>query len=178
MNVSALEEYGLRCAVRLAALGPSETLSAPEIAESEGLSVEYVSKFMLLLKRAELVRTVRGINGGFALSKTPAEISLKEVFDALNSKRQDAVDFCSSFSGKSDVCTRSASCSIRPFWKILSSYIEEFTREMTLQDLLQGEAETLAITIDLAQKNLDQLKSLQKNLAPKHPVPIQEGQQA
>jgi Rrf2 family cysteine metabolism transcriptional repressor len=168
MNVSALEEYGLRCAVRLAALGPMETLSAPDIAESEGLSVEYVSKFMLLLKRAELVRTVRGINGGFALSKAPSEISLKEVFDALNSKKQESEDFCKSFSGKSETCTRSAGCSIRPFWKILSSYVEEFTREMTLQDLLQGEAETLAITIELAQKNLEHLKSLQQNLKPLH----------
>jgi Rrf2 family cysteine metabolism transcriptional repressor len=164
MNVSALEEYGLRCAVRLAALGPEETLSAPEIAESEGLSVEYVSKFMLLLKRAELVRTVRGINGGFALSKAPIEITLKEVFDALGSKKQDSEDFCKSFAGKSETCTRAGSCSIRPFWKILSSYVEEFTREMTLQDLLQGEAETLALTINLAQKNLDHLKTLQKNL--------------
>jgi Rrf2 family cysteine metabolism transcriptional repressor len=165
MNVSALEEYGLRCAVRLAALKPSETLSAPEIAESEGLSVEYVSKFMLLLKRADLVRTVRGINGGFALTKSPSEINLKSVFDALGSKRQDSSDeFCKSFAGKSESCTRSGNCSIKPFWKILSSYVDEVTREMTLNDLLLGEAATLAVTIELAQKNLDQLKKLQLTL--------------
>jgi DNA-binding IscR family transcriptional regulator len=111
-----------------------------------------------------LVRTVRGINGGFALTKASSEISLKSVFDALGSKRQDSEDFCKSFSGKSESCTRSVGCSIRPFWKILSLYVDEFTREMTLQDLLKGEAETLAITIGLAQKNLDQLKKLQENI--------------
>ena len=161
MNVSALEEYGLRCAVRLAALGPTETLSAPEIAELEGLSVEYVSKFMLLLKRSELVRTVRGMRGGFALTQAPSAITLKDVFDALGSKRHDSEDFCSSFSGKSAACVRSASCSIRPFWKILSLWVQDFTRAMTLQDLLQGEEATLALTIELAQKNLDQLKKIQ-----------------
>jgi len=173
MNVSALEEYGLRCAVRLASLKPLETLSAPEIAEREGLSVEYVSKFMLLLKRAELVRTVRGINGGFALTKAPRDIRLKEVFDALGSKRQDMHEFCKSFSGKSETCTRTAACSIRPFWKILSSYVDEFTREMTLDDLLKGEGETLALTIGLAQKNLERLRKLQQNYSQRN---LTEGQ--
>ena len=160
MNVSALEEYGLRCAVQLATLRPEETLSAPEIAEKEGLSVEYVSKFMLLLKRAELVRTVRGINGGFALAKSPTEISVSQVFDALGSKR-NSEDFCSSFSGKSETCVRSEGCTIRPFWKIFSFYVDEFTKEMTLEDLMQSEEHTLARTIDLAQKNIEQLKQLQ-----------------
>lgn len=159
MNVSALEEYGLRCAVQLAALAPEDTLSAPEIAEREGLSVEYVSKFMLLLKRAELVRTVRGINGGFALARRPVEISLSEIFEALGAKR-NSDDFCSSFTGKSEICIRTESCSIRPFWKILSLYVDEFTKEMTLQDLLQTEEQTLARTIALAQKNIDQLKKM------------------
>ncbi|MBC7396316.1 MAG: Rrf2 family transcriptional regulator [Bdellovibrionales bacterium] len=163
MNVSALEEYGLRCAVQLAALEPEHTLSAPEIAEREGLSVEYVSKFMLLLKRADLVRTVRGINGGFALAKTPSEISLNDVFEALGAKK-NSDDFCSSFVGKSEACVRGGGCSIRPFWKILSLYVEEFTREMTLQDLLQSEEHALARTIDLAQKNIEQLKKMHRQL--------------
>lgn len=146
MNVSALEEYGLRCAVSLASLKPDETLSAPEIAEREGLSVEYVSKFMLYLKKAELVKTVRGVNGGFALAKPASEISLKEVFEALGGKRRGVSDeeFCNAYAGKSDNCVHNHGCSIRPFWKILSMYIETFTSEMTLQDMLRSESETFA----------------------------------
>ncbi len=146
MNVSALEEYGLRCAVSLASLKPNETLSASEIAEKEGLSVEYVSKFMLYLKKAELVKTVRGVNGGFALAKPATEISLKQVFEALSGKRRGVADeeFCNSFAGKTESCVHQSGCSIRPFWKILSLYIDAFTSEMTLQDLLRSESETLA----------------------------------
>ena len=146
MNVSALEEYGLRCAVSLASLKPEQTLSAPEIAEKEGLSVEYVSKFMLYLKKAELVKTVRGVNGGFALAKPASQISLKEVFEALGGKRRGVADeeFCNAFSGKSDSCVHNQGCSIRPFWKVMSIYIEAFTSEMTLQDMLSSESETLA----------------------------------
>ena len=146
MNVSALEEYGLRCAVSLASLKPEETLSAPEIAEREGLSVEYVSKFMLYLKKAELVKTVRGVNGGFALAKPASEISLKEVFEALGGKNRGVSDeeFCNGFVGKSDNCVHQSDCSIRPFWKILSNFIGAFTSKMTLQDMLSTETETLS----------------------------------
>jgi Rrf2 family iron-sulfur cluster assembly transcriptional regulator len=171
MNVSALEEYGLRCAVRLASAyqpvsvdhaDEKQTLSAPEIAELEGLSVEYVSKFMLHLKKAGLVNTVRGINGGFALTKSPSEISLKDVFDALGGKRRvpdgSSAEFCKSFAGKSETCVRHDACTIRPFWNVLSLYIEEFTKELTLQDLLQTEGETFAKTEAIARKNANHLK--------------------
>jgi Rrf2 family protein len=164
MNVSALEEYGLRCAVRLASLGVpgssnAETLSAPEIAELEGLSVEYVSKFMLHLKRAGLVRTVRGMKGGFALAKPAREISLKEVFEALGGKRRVSEEFCKSFAGKSETCVRADGCTIRPFWNVLSSYVEEFTKEMTLDDFLKTEIETLAKTEEIARRNVEQMRA-------------------
>jgi Rrf2 family iron-sulfur cluster assembly transcriptional regulator len=142
MNVSPLEEYGLRCAVQLASLPAGQSLSAPEIAEREGLSVEYVSKFMLLLKRGGLVRTIRGIKGGFLLTRPASEIRLKDVFDALKQQKKNAAGFCDSFSGKSETCVRSKACAIRPFWQILSRHIEEFTIRITLQDLLQGEEVT------------------------------------
>ncbi|MBU6153562.1 MAG: Rrf2 family transcriptional regulator [Bdellovibrionales bacterium] len=158
MNVSPLEEYGLRCAVQLASLPEGESLSAPEIAEREGLSVEYVSKFMLLLKRGGLVKTIRGIKGGFLLAKHPAEIPLKEVFDALKQNRKTNRGFCDSFSGKSETCVRSKGCAIRPFWQILSRYIEEFTTRLTLQDLLQGEEVTSLKTRGIALENVARFK--------------------
>lgn len=161
MNVTALEEYGLRCAVRLAQarLNPDKnSLSAPEIAELEGLSVEYVSKFMLHLKRAGLVTASRGVNGGFSLAREPREISLSEVFDALGGKRKSSDEFCNSYAGKSESCVRLEGCSIRPFWKILANYIDEFTREMTLQDLLKSEKETLVKTEEIARRNVEQIR--------------------
>ena len=154
MNVSPLEEYGLRCAVQLAAIEPGQTLSAPEIAQREGLSVEYVSKFMLLLKKGGLVRTLRGIKGGFSLARPAGEITLKEVFDALKQQRKARGGFCESFAGKSESCVRSRSCGIRPFWQLLSGYIDAFTTRMTLADLLAGEEVTEQKAISLAEANL------------------------
>ncbi len=141
MNVSALEEYGLRCAARLAQLKDGETLSASEIAESEGLSVEYVSKFMLHLKRAGLVKTLRGIHGGFSLAKPPSEISIKAVLDGLKGPRESA-SFCDGFSGRQSVCARRPGCSIRPFWGVLEKMFDGFTSRLSLEDLISSESET------------------------------------
>jgi Rrf2 family protein len=162
MHVSASEEYGLRCAARLAQayLDPERnTLSAPEIAEYEGLSVEYVSKFMLHLKKAGLVVAARGVNGGFSLSRAPDQVSLKDVLDALGGRRKNSDEFCDSFAGKSETCVRMDACSIRPMWQILSNYIDEFTRELTLKDLLAGESETLKKSEAIARRNVEQLRA-------------------
>lgn len=167
MNVSALEEYGLRCAVRLASLKPDQTLSAPEIAELEGLSVEYVSKFMIYLKKANLVRTVRGMKGGFALTKPAHEISLSEVFDALSGKRSMSTQpneedfssgFCGSYTGKKGSCVRAAHCTIRPFWRVLSHYIHELTRELYLSDFLTTEHDAFKKAEMIAKRNFEQLQ--------------------
>ena len=172
MNVSPLEEYGLRCAVQLATLESGQTLSAPEIAQREGLSVEYVSKFMLLLKKGGLVRTLRGIKGGFALAKPPGEISLKEVFDALKQQRKLKGGFCDSFSGKSESCVRSSSCSIRPFWNLLSQYVDQFTTRMTLRDLLMGESETERKTLSMAENHFSNLGSQSQSVSSKVEAPV------
>ncbi len=155
MNVSALEEYGLRCAVRLATVSGQKTLSASEVAEAEGLSVEYVSKFMLYLRRAGLVKTVRGAKGGFSLARPAEEISLKDVFDALSNKRKFSEEFCDSYSGKSAICVHADHCTIKPFWSMLQVYIEQFTTHMTLADLVQPATHTVKRTQEIARKFME-----------------------
>jgi Rrf2 family protein len=158
MNVSPLEEYGLRCAVQLAALNEGQALSAPEIAEREGLSVEYVSKFMLLLKRGGLVQTIRGIKGGFMLTRHPSQVRVKDVFSALRQQPREKPDFCSSYSGKSDACVRSKACTIRPFWQMLERHTDELTERTTLQDFLNTEEQTRAKVEGIAKTNQETSK--------------------
>ena len=156
MNVTALEEYGLRCAVRLGAASEGKTLSAAEIAAAEGLSVEYVSKFMLHLRKAGLVRTVRGAHGGFALSRAPDQISLREVFEALSGKKRATEEFCTSYSGRSDSCVHLDACSIRPFWTVIQSYMDQFTMHMTIADLLQPQEHTRMRVKQIAARVLEE----------------------
>ncbi len=55
MKITAQEEYGLRCLLRLARAGEGQALTIPEIAEAEKLSVPYVAKLMSVLRQVGLI---------------------------------------------------------------------------------------------------------------------------
>ena len=58
MKITAQEEYGLRCLLRLARAGEEHALTIPEIAESEKLSPPYVAKLLSVLRQAGLITSV------------------------------------------------------------------------------------------------------------------------
>lgn len=140
MNVSAHEEYGLRCLLRLARISSSGAVPASRISEQEGLSGEYVAKFMHLFKKAVLVESTRGIQGGFKLSKAPAEISLKEILQTLSPHRLHSSDFCEHFSGQQEKCANHSECSIRPLWASVTRHFEVIVESLSLADFLEEEA--------------------------------------
>jgi len=140
VNISSHEEYGLRCAVRLAESFGSGPVAASKIAEKEGISVEYASKFMHLFRKAGFVTSVRGTQGGFELAKAPGELTLQEILLALDSKGIAAEDFCSQFSGQKEVCANFGNCSVRPLWSIITDCFETFFQKLYLADLMKSES--------------------------------------
>src|SRR5205823_5937207 len=75
MHISAVEEYGLRCALQLASQPEGSVLAASQVAEREGISVQYASKILHLFRKAGLVSASRGMQGGFRLVRAADEIS-------------------------------------------------------------------------------------------------------
>src|SRR4051794_351979 len=82
MRISAQEEYGLRCLLRLAK-AESGSLTLPEIAAAEGLSVPHVAKLMSVLRQANMVDSVRGRSGGYRLARPAEEIGLGRLLLVL-----------------------------------------------------------------------------------------------
>ncbi len=140
MHISAVEEYGLRCALQLAYLAPGEQLAASEIAAREGISVQYASKIMHLFRKAELVQATRGMQGGFRLSALPEAIPLKNVFAAL--REEEDATFCGQYKGNQESCVHLGGCSVRPVWQTLSSFFDSVLEKLSLADLARGEVET------------------------------------
>jgi Rrf2 family protein len=139
MQLSALEEYGLRCALQLAKIPPGSVLAASQIAEREGISVQYASKIMHLFRKSDLVRASRGIQGGFFLSAPAHEVSLRQVFSAL---RDEKADFCQQYKGKEEHCVHIEECQVRPVWKALNQFFEGVLGQLTLSDLSATEAQS------------------------------------
>src|SRR5262245_62125008 len=123
MKISALEEYGLRCMVRLA-MSKSGRQNVQEIAAQEGLTVPYVAKLMSLLREQGLVESVRGRTGGFVLARASEAISVQDVVGALGEPLFDT-GYCDSHSGSLDVCSHTGVCAIRPVWQVLGEMIDK-----------------------------------------------------
>ena len=85
MNISSRCEYGCRAVVELALHLPSETpLPAVTIAERRHIPEKYLVHILLQLKRAGIVRSVRGAQGGYILAKAPGEVTLHDIVTAID----------------------------------------------------------------------------------------------
>ena len=151
MKFSALEEYGLRCILSLArtearvlAQGQAadspgrEYATVPEVAQKEGISVQYVRKLFGLLAKAGLIEGVRGCRGGFQLAKPAEEITVSEVLQVLGGRLYES-DTCNRFAGDRKFCVHSNECSIRSLWSGLPFILAEVLENVTLKELTGNE---------------------------------------
>ncbi len=140
MKLSAQEEYGLRCLLRLAREGESGSLTIPEISLSEGISNHYVAKLMGILRRGGFVRSARGQAGGYTLSRAANQIVVGEALAALGGRLYEP-SFCEDHSGSAQLCTNTVDCSIRSLWRTVQQSVDQVLAKITLRDLMSNEQE-------------------------------------
>jgi Rrf2 family protein len=140
MKITAVEEYGMRCVLRLAKQPEGGPLTVAEIAQREGLTAPHVGKLMAILKQSNLVDSVRGRSGGYTLARPATEITVEEVLNALGEPLFDR-GYCESHPGSLDVCRHQGDCSIRSVWQVLAELIHTVLRGTSLADLCRQEEE-------------------------------------
>ncbi len=85
MNISARCEYACRALVELGAhFAAQQTVTSQEIAERRHIPEKYLVHILLQLKRAGLVRSLRGSQGGYLLARAPDELQLLEIVEAID----------------------------------------------------------------------------------------------
>lgn len=135
MKLSPLEEYGLRCLIQLARSKGVQPVTIRQISENEGLSLAYVGKLMFLLQKADLVRSTRGVQGGYVLAKPAHALNLLQVFQALDPGALE--DVCGKFTGTGDACVHNGACAIKSVWRGLAEQIDGYLRNVSLGELAQ-----------------------------------------
>ena len=150
MKLSAQEEYGLRCLLRIGAQGDGGSLTIPEISRTEGISPEYVAKLMRLLRRGGLVTSARGATGGYTLSRPADQITAGEALTVLGGPLFES-GFCERHAGAESLCTHSIDCSLRSLWRALQTAVDQVLTKTTLKDLLCSEPEMVSLMTDLVR---------------------------
>jgi Rrf2 family iron-sulfur cluster assembly transcriptional regulator len=141
MKLSAHEEYGLRCLLRIGLAGKDESLTIPEISQAEALSPAHAAKLLRMLRRGGFITSARGKAGGYTLARPAAQIVIGDVIGVLGGRLFESKDFCHEHAGQIQVCTRSVDCSVRSLWHAVQSVVDEVLSKTTLQDLLRSEGE-------------------------------------
>jgi len=83
MRLSARADYALRAAIELAATERNH-ITAEQLARAQGIPGKFLEAILTQLRRADLVRSQRGPDGGFWLARPAAEISLADIIRAID----------------------------------------------------------------------------------------------
>ena len=131
MKLSTKGRYGLRAAVALAMYAKDEPVSISTIAAREELSESYLEQLFAKLKKAGLVHSIRGTNGGYQLSRPAEDISVGDVLRALEGNMV-IVDCPDSESQ----CSKYGSCVTKYVWKRINNSINDTMDAITLEELV------------------------------------------
>lgn len=135
MKISSRLDYALSCAVILADMY-EENRPTPValIAQRECIEYDYVEQILRVLKRANIVKSTRGVNGGYALSKPPGEITAKDIVIAMEKPSLQLV--CERKRARRKNCVHFNDCRVKVLWLGLRDNIENYLNNYTLKGLL------------------------------------------
>ena len=109
-------------------------VSLRDISLRQSISLLYLEQIFLKLKKNNLVKSIRGTNGGYILNKDPREIKLSEIFIAIDEKVKTVG--CSKESKKG--CNgKSTKCITHDLWDELELHINTFFEKKKLSDLIK-----------------------------------------
>lgn len=137
MKISTKGRYALRMLIDLAEHQNRGFVALKDIADRQNISKKYLEQIIPILNKSDILKTTRGSQGGYMLSKSPDKYTVGEILrltegslapvDCLN---QDPIQ-----------CERSSECATLPVWQGLNRVINEYLDSITLQDILDQQRE-------------------------------------
>lgn len=131
MRLTTKGRYAVTAMLDLALHGERGPISLADISQRQAISLSYLEQLFARLRRAQLVRSVRGPGGGYLLAITPDEVSVARVIDAVN----ESVD-ATRCQGLSD-CQQGNTCLTHHLWCELSHEIHGFLDGISLGELVE-----------------------------------------
>lgn len=132
MKISTKGRYALRLMLDLASNDSGTPIRLKDVAKRQGISEKYLEQIISILNKAGFVRSVRGPQGGYSLSRTPADYTVGMVL-RLTEGSLCPVDCAAEENGS---CDREDTCVTRMLWKKLDDAISSVVDHVSLEELL------------------------------------------
>lgn len=129
---SRTAEYAVRAMVFLANQPPGRLTGAREVSEAEQIPGAFLWKILQNLARRKLIRSFKGVRGGYELARPAAEITLEDIVEATDG--QDVVTGC--VLGLAE-CSEENPCPLHNSWKEVKVKLTEMLEQTTLADLAE-----------------------------------------
>jgi Rrf2 family protein len=133
MQVSARVDYGTRALAELASR-PDQLVTSEELAELQGIPVKFLEGILTQLRRAGLVVSKRGAEGGYRLARPAAEIAVADVFRALDGPIAAVRGMA-----PEDMGYPGAAEHLREVWVATRAALRTVLEQVTLADVVSGE---------------------------------------
>jgi Rrf2 family iron-sulfur cluster assembly transcriptional regulator len=133
MKLTSKGRYAVMAMADLAKISGDQPTSLTEISLRQGISISFLEQIFFKLKKNNLVHSLRGPSGGYLLSKSPNEIKLSSIINAVDEKIKTVG--CKKESKKG--CTgKSVKCITHNIWNDLENHINSFFEKNTLNDIV------------------------------------------
>jgi len=134
LKISTKGRYGLRAVIDIAQYSEIEPVSINSIAVRQGISEGYLEQLMIPLKKAGIIKSIRGAGGGYVLARDTEEISVGDVLRALEGSLKP-VD-CAAFS-QEESCEAAGGCVTKYVWQRINDSINQTVNEISLKQLVE-----------------------------------------
>ena len=139
MKLNSKSRYAVMALADIANFDQKNPVSLRDISLRQNISLVYLEQIFSKLKKNNIVKSIRGINGGYILSNDPDQIKLSSIFSAVDEKVKQVQ--CKKESKKG--CNgKSTKCITHYLWDELEIYINDFFDKKNLGDLLKNNSET------------------------------------
>ena len=138
MKLTSKSRYAVMALVDLARFDNINPVSLRDISLRQNISLDYLEQIFFKLKKNQIVKSIRGNQGGYVLSKSPNDIKLTNIFQAVDEKiktvqcKKDSTKGCNG---------RATKCITHNLWDELETHINSFFEQKSLKDLVQDKKE-------------------------------------
>ena len=133
MRLNTKSRYAVMALADMARFKDNNPISLRDISLRQSISLLYLEQIFLKLKNKNIVKSIRGIKGGYILMRNPKQIKISEIFTALDENVKTIG--CEKHSKKG--CNgKSTKCITHNLWDELEDYINVFFEKKKLSDLI------------------------------------------
>jgi len=138
MKLTSKGRYAVMALIDLARFDNINPVSLRDISLRQGISLDYLEQIFSKLRKNQIVKSIRGTQGGYVLSKKPHEIKLNNIFHAVDERVKTVQCKKDSKKGCNGKATK---CITHDLWDELETHINTFFEKKSLEDLLKNKVE-------------------------------------